>query len=144
MKISTKGRYALRLMLDLALHCTDEPVRIKDVAKRQEISIKYMEQIVSVLTKAGYVNSIRGPQGGYLLARKPEEYSVGMILRLTEGSLSPVACLEGEKNLCARQEDCVTLRLWVELDDAIKSVVDKYTLADLVEWQQKKANNYVI
>lgn len=144
MKISTKGRYALRLMLDLALHDTDGPVRIKDVAKRQEISIKYLEQIVSVLTKAGYVNSIRGPQGGYKLARKPEEYSVGMILRQTEGSLSPVACLEGEKNLCTRQEDCVTLRVWVELDEAIKSVVDKYTLADVVEWQQNKANNYVI
>lgn len=144
MKISTKGRYALRLMLDLALHDTNEPVRIKDVAKRQDLSIKYLEQIVSVLTKAGYVNSIRGPQGGHMLARRPEEYSIGMILRLTEGSLSPVTCLEGEKNLCARQEDCVTLRLWVELDEAIKSVVDKYTLADLVVWQQEVANNYII
>lgn len=144
MKISTKGRYALRLMLDLALHNTEEPVRIKDVAKRQDLSIKYLEQIVSVLTKSGFVRSIRGPQGGYLLSKKPEEYLVGMILRAIEGSLSPVACLEGEKNECTRQQECATLRLWVELDEAIKGVVDKYTLADLVQWQQEKANNYII
>ena len=122
MKVSTRGRYALRLMLDLALNNTGEPVRLKDVAKRQEISEKYLEQIISILNKAGFVKSVRGPAGGYSLKRKPEEYTVGMILRLTEGSLAPVDCVE----------------------DAINSVVDNITLADLVEWQMQKSNEYVI
>ena len=89
MKISTKGRYALRLMLDLALNNSGKPVRIRDVSERQNISDKYLEQIISVLNKARFVRSIRGPQGGYLLTRRPEEYTVGMILRLTEGSMAP-------------------------------------------------------
>ena len=144
MKISTKGRYALRLMLDIALHDTDEPVRVKDIAKRQNISVKYLEQIISVLVRAEYLRSIRGPQGGYRLTRKPEDYKVGMILRLTEGSLAPVDCLMGEDNDCSRASECVTLRLWKELDQAIKSVVDKYTLADLMEWHQEMGNDYVI
>ncbi len=144
MKISTKGRYALRLMLDLALHDHDAPVRIRDIAARQDISDKYLEQIISGLNKAGYVKSIRGPQGGYRLAKETSYYTVGMILRLTEGSLAPVACLEDEVNQCMRQESCATLRLWQKLDDAIKSVVDTVTLADLVEWHQEKIDNYVI
>ena len=94
MKISTKGRYALRLMLDLALNNTGEAVSLKDIARRQDISDKYLEQIISILNKAGYVRSIRGAQGGYMLAREPETYTVGTILRLTEGSMKPVACLE--------------------------------------------------
>lgn len=144
MKISTKGRYALRLMLDLALNNSGEPVRIKDIAARQEISDKYLEQIISTLNKAGYVKSIRGPQGGYLLTREPGKYTVGMILRLTEGSLAPVACLEDEVNSCPRQDSCATLRLWQMLDEAISDVVDKVTLADLVEWQDQISDNYVI
>lgn len=144
MKISTKGRYALRLMLDLALNNTGEPVRIKDIAARQEISDKYLEQIISTLNKAGYVKSIRGPQGGYRLAKEPEKYTVGMILRLTEGSLAPVSCLEEDVNTCERQEMCVTLRLWQMLNNAISDVVDKVTLADLVEWQNQILDNYVI
>lgn len=144
MKISTKGRYALRLMLDLALYGNQEPVRLKDVAKRQEISIKYLEQIISVLQKAGYVKSIRGAQGGYHLMKAPEDYTVGMILRLIEGDLAPVACLEDEVNQCPRQASCVTLRLWKELDAAIRGVVDKYTLADLVEWSKEGALDFVI
>lgn len=144
MKISTKGRYALRLMLDIALNDAAGPVRIKDVAARQDISDKYLEQIVSVLNKAGYVRSIRGPQGGYQLIKKPEEYTVGMILRLTEGSLAPVSCLEYEENDCPRQEACATLRVWMMLNEAVKDVVDKVTLADLVEWQLESQSNYVI
>lgn len=144
MKISTKGRYALRLMLDLALNNTGEPVRIKDIAVRQEISDKYLEQIISTLNKAGYVKSIRGPQGGYRLTREPEKYTAGMILRLTEGSLAPVSCLEEEVNDCPRQDGCATLRLWQMLDNAISDVVDKVTLADLVEWQNQISDNYVI
>ncbi len=144
MKISTKGRYALRLMLDLALNNTGEPVRIKEISTRQEISEKYLEQIISVLNKAGYVKSVRGPQGGYLLTREPSQYTVGMILRLTEGSLAPVACLDGEVNTCERQDRCVTLRLWKMIDSAVSGVVDKVTLADLVDWQSAMVDNYVI
>lgn len=144
MKVSTKGRYALRLMLDLALNSNGEPVQIKEIAARQGISNKYLEQIISVLNKAGYVKSIRGPQGGYLLTQKPKDYTVGMILRLTEGSMAPVSCLEFEVNDCPRQESCVTLQLWKKLDDAIKGVIDTVTLADLVDWQMQKSDYYMI
>lgn len=144
MKISTKGRYALRLMIDIAMHEGADPVRIKDISKRQEVSEKYLEQIIAVLNKAGYVKSIRGPKGGYLLAKKPKDYTAGMILRLTEGSMAPVSCLEFEENDCPRQEQCATLELWKRLDTAIKDVVDSVTLEDLVEWQKGKADFYAI
>lgn len=145
MKVSTKGRYALRLMLDLALE-ENQVVRLKDVAKRQNISVKYLEQIISVFQKCGYVKSMRGPGGGYMLAKKPEEYTAGMILRQIEGSLAPVACLENEVNTCARKEGCVTLRFWEMLYDAINGVVDKVTLADLVNWEKELNGNmdYII
>ncbi|MBQ7863935.1 MAG: Rrf2 family transcriptional regulator [Lachnospiraceae bacterium] len=136
MKISTKGRYALRLMIDLATNDAGEPIRIKEVAARQGISDKYLEQIISVLNKAGFVKSVRGPQGGYILKKKPEEYTVGMILRLTEGSLAPVACVEEEETDCERQGGCVTYILWKKLNDAISDVVDTVTLQDLVSWKQ--------
>ena len=144
MKISTRGRYALRMMLDLAAYDTGSPVRIREIAKRQEISVKYMEQIVAILTKAGFVKSIRGPQGGYCLTRKPGEYVLGDILRLTEGSLVPVECLETAENPCSRASGCAALRFWKELDEAIRSVVDRYTLEDLLQWQQEAGNNYII
>lgn len=144
MKISTKGRYALRLMLDIAQHGGGSPVRIKDIAARQGISVKYLEQIVAVLARAGYLKSIRGPQGGYRLVRNPEEYTTGSILRLTEGSLAPVECLEGSVNDCPRADSCVTLRLWKELDNAVKSVVDRYTLQDLLNWSEEAGSNFVI
>lgn len=144
MKISTKGRYALRLMLDLAQNNTGEPIRIKDIAARQGISDKYLEQIISTLNKAGYVKSIRGPQGGYRLTKDPVWYTVGKILRLTEGSLAPVACLDDEVNICERQDTCATLKLWQMLNKAISDVVDQVTLADLVEWENEKLSNYVI
>ena len=136
MKISTKGRYALRLMLDIALNDAKTPVRIKDIAERQQISDKYLEQIVSSLNKAGFVKSLRGPQGGYRLTKKPEEYTVGMILRLREGSLAPVACLDDDINNCTRADRCPTLILWEKLYDAISEVVDNITLADLISWQK--------
>ncbi|MBM6725955.1 RrF2 family transcriptional regulator [Megamonas funiformis] len=136
MKISTKGRYALRLMLDIALNDAKTPVRIKDIAERQQISDKYLEQIVSSLNKAGFVKSLRGPQGGYRLTKKPEEYTVGMILRLIEGSLAPVACLDDDINNCTRADRCPTLILWEKLYDAISKVVDNITLADLISWQK--------
>ena len=141
MRISTKGRYAIKLMLDLATNDNGEPIRLKDVARRQEISEKYLEQIISVLNKAGYVKSVRGPQGGYLLQRRPEEYTVGMILRLTEGSLCPVACLETESNECERCDTCETLQVWKDLNNAINKVVDSVTIADLVARHQESIEN---
>ncbi|MBQ8306358.1 MAG: Rrf2 family transcriptional regulator [Blautia sp.] len=143
MRISTKGRYAIRLMLDLAAHNSGDPIRLKDVAARQEISDKYLEQIISVLNKAGFVRSVRGPMGGYVLTRRPEEYTVGMILRLTEGSLAPVECTE-MPGTCDREEECVTRILWNRIAEAVSGVVDHVTLEDLLSWQQEKENNYFI
>jgi len=138
MKISTRGRYALRLMLDLALNSQDQFVTIKSVAERQEISYKYLEQIITVLNKAGFVKSVRGAQGGYKLTRPPEEYTVGMILRQIEGNLVPVACMEDEPNQCPRSGKCVTLDVWKQLGDAINNVLDGITLADLVKKAHEK------
>lgn len=137
MKISTKGRYALRLMLDLALNDTGEFISIKAISARQEISEKYLEQIITMLNKAGFVKSSRGAQGGYRLTRSPKEYTVGMILRLTEGSLAPVVCLEDEPNQCPRYEDCITIAVWQKLYEAINQVVDYVTLAELAETHSK-------
>ena len=144
MRISTKGRYALRLMLDLALHNTGMPVRIKEIASRQEISDKYLEQIVAVLNKAGYVRSVRGPHGGYLLTRKPEEYTVGMILRLTEGSLAPVECLDSQAGACEKSDDCVTVLVYRKMNEAVNEVIDHITLADLMGWKLQKDGDYMI
>ena len=132
MKISTKGRYALRLMIDLAQHDAAGYIPLRDISKRQEISAKYLEQIVVQLSRAGFVISTRGAQGGYQLARHPSEYTVGEILRITEGSLAPVACLEHDPVECARAEDCMTLDFWRGLYDAVNRYVDSVTLEDLV------------
>lgn len=144
MKISTKGRYALRLMLDLATYNTGEPVSIKDIAKRQQISEKYLEQIIAILNKAGFVRSIRGAQGGYLLKKEPKAYTVGMILRQTEGDLAPVDCVGKESAECKRREACVTVKIYEKINAAINGVVDNITLEDLLEWQSEKANQYYI
>ena len=137
MKISTKGRYALRLMLDLALSNDGQPVSLRDVAKRQGISDKYLEQIVVILGKAGYLRSTRGPQGGYMLAKDPGQYTAGDILRLIEGKLAPVACLEDETNQCLRQETCATLKFWEGLYRVINEYVDSVTLQELAEEHRK-------
>jgi Rrf2 family protein len=144
MKISTKGRYASRVMLDLAINDTGEPVRLKDIARRQEISEKYLEQIISILNRAGYVKSIRGAHGGYMLSKKPEGYTIGMILRLTEGSLAPVECLEENAASCDRKTGCATNYVWEKLYAAINEVVDSITIADLVEIERNKVCDYVI
>lgn len=144
MKISTKGRYALRLMMDLAENNTGSPISLKDVAKRQDISDKYLEQIISILNKAGYVRSVRGAQGGYMLKMESQNYTVGMILRQTEGSLAPVACIEDDEIVCDRQQQCVTSIVYKKINDAISGVVDNITLQDLVDWQNEKNGNYVI
>ncbi|MGE4549168.1 MAG: Rrf2 family transcriptional regulator [Intestinibacillus sp.] len=141
MKISTKGRYALRLMLDLALHDTGAAVPIKVIAARQGISEKYLEQIIALLTRAGFVSSTRGARGGYRLSRPPGEYSVGMILRLTEGSLAPVACVEDDPDPCGRESSCATRYVWNKLNEAIGCVVDSITLDELVQIQLGQAEN---
>ena len=132
MKISTKGRYALRMMLDLAAHQGDGYVALKDIAQRQEISKKYLEQIVPMLGKSNILRTTRGYQGGYRLARAPQDYTVGEILRLTEGSLAPVACLDGDCKGCSRSDECPTLDVWKNLDKLINDYLDGVTLDQLV------------
>lgn len=131
MRFSTKGRYALRLMIDLACHNDGSYIALKDISRRQGISIKYLEQIVTQLNRAGYVKSVRGPQGGYRLAKKPEDYTAGDILRITEGSLAPISCLETAENSCPRKQTCGTLPFWTGLSEVIDQYVDQYTLKDL-------------
>ena len=135
MKISTKGRYAIRIMLDIASHKDQQRVSLKEIANRQEISVKYMEQIISLLCKAGLLKSTRGAQGGYSLAKDPAQYRLGEILRVTEGELAPVACLEGHDNHCPRKAICETLPFWQGLYALINDYVDQYTLDDLLEQQ---------
>ena len=133
MKISTKGRYALRLMIDMAEHPSAGNIPLKDISARQGVSIKYLEQIVGQLAKAGLVKSVRGPQGGYRLAQEPEDYRVGDILRVIEGNLAPVSCLDENINNCPRNQLCKTLNFWQGLYDVVAQYVDGVTLADIAE-----------
>ena len=137
MKISAKSRYALHLMLELAMQERGINLSIKSVAEAHGISEKYLEQIIPVLVRGGFVKSARGAKGGYHLVKDPEEYTVGMILRLVEGGIAPVSCLDDEVNQCTRCKDCVTLDLWEQVDRAISNVVDHVTLADLVDKQRR-------
>ena len=132
MIVSTKGRYALRVMIDLAEQHTQERTPLKEIAERQEISQKYIEAIMTLLSKNGFVEAVHGKGGGYKLNKKPEEYKVGDILRLTEGTLSPVACLEKGAAECPRKNVCRTLSLWTKLDDLVENYLDSVTLADLM------------
>lgn len=136
MKISTKGRYALRIMIDLAENINQAPIRVRDIAGRQGISEKYLEQIIAMFNKAEYVKSIRGAQGGYLLTREPKEYTVGMILRLAEGSIAPVSCVDDIPSECERRDKCASAKLWQKMNDAVNEVVDNTTLQDLLDWQK--------
>ena len=131
MKISSKGRYALRMMIDIARHNKGEWISIKDISERQGISIKYLEQIVTNLTKSGLLLSSRGPQGGYMLSRDAEKYTAGEILRVIEGKLAPVACLENDANLCERKGLCPTINFWEGIYKVINNYVDSVTLQDL-------------
>lgn len=132
MRVSTKGRYALRIMADLAMHDNGEFIRLKDIAQRQSLTLKYLEQIMPMLTRAGLVKSLRGNNGGYMLARKPEEYTAGEILRVAEGSLAPLVCIEDTPNRCPRKDSCVTLSFWEGLWDVVNNYVDNVTLAELI------------
>lgn len=133
MKISTKGRYALRLMLDLADHKNDGYVALKDIAERQNISKKYLEQIVPMLNKSNMLITSRGFQGGYMLAKSPNNYTVGDILRIIEGKLAPVACLEDDENQCPRAAECITLGVWQGLSNVINEYLDSITLQDILD-----------
>lgn len=137
MKISTKGRYALRLMLDLAIHHNGSAIPLKEVAARQEISDKYLEQIVTQLSRGGMVRSVRGAAGGYLLTREPSEYTVGEILRQLEGNLAPVGCAV-PGGTCRRADRCVTMDVWRQIREAVDQVVDHITLAELVDRYREK------
>ena len=145
MKISTKGRYALRMLLDLAQHQNDGYVALKDIARRQNVSKKYLEQIVPMLNKSDILLASRGFQGGYRLAQSPDKYTVGMILRITEGSLAPVACLDHDPILSDRSADCITLPVWQGLSRAINEYLDSITLQDILDQQQAAfVNDYSI
>ena len=133
MKISAKSRYALHLMLALAMQEQGVNLSVKTVAESQGISEKYLEQIIPLLIRGGLVRSVRGAKGGYHLTRTPDDYTVGMILRAVEGGIAPVSCLNDEVNRCEKCRECVTLDLWEQVDRAISNVVDHVTLADLVD-----------
>lgn len=144
MKISTKGRYALRLMVDLAEHKDSGFIALKDVAKRQNISKKYLEQIVPVLNGAGLLTTNRGNRGGYKLAKEPKEYTVGDILRITEGSIAPVSCLESEVNSCERKNFCQTLYVWEGLYKVVNEYLDGITVQDIVDKIESVTVDYII
>ena len=144
MKISTKGRYALRMLLDLSVNGNGGYTALRDIAERQNISKKYLEQIVPVLHKAEILVTTRGFQGGYKLARDPENITVGEILRLTEGNLAPVVCLETEHNDCKRAGECVTLHIWEGLQKVISDYLDSITLKDMIEKCETGKNDKII
>lgn len=143
MKISTRGRYALRVMVDLAEHSGGLFIPLKDIVAREEISQKYLEGIMTDLSKAGLVDGQHGKGGGYRLNRAPEEYTVGEILRVTEGDLAPIACLEKEANVCERAQECKTLPMWKKLYDMINNFFDSVSIADLTS-NEGGGNEYII
>ncbi len=144
MRVSTKGRYALRMLVDLAEHHNDGYIALKDIANRQAVSKKYLEQIVPVLNKTNILQTNRGFQGGYRLAVSPDECTVGEIIRLTEGSLAPLACVDDEAVNCERAQDCSTLFVWQGLKDVVENYLDSITLQDIVERHQEKATDEYI
>ncbi len=145
MMVSTKGRYALRVMIDLAEHNTGEYIPLSGIAQRQDISAKYLESIISVLSREGFVHGLRGKGGGYKLTRQPENYTVGSILKLTEGTLAPVACLDDGALPCERAAECRTLPMWQQLDKLIDDFFEGITLAQLcAETKENSGDNYSI
>ena len=132
MIVSTKGRYALMVMIDLANHDNGGYISLADISERQKLSMKYLENVVSMLNKGGLLRSFRGKKGGYRLIRSPEEYNIGEILRITEGSLAPVDCIKSGEVNCGRADSCVTLPLWIGLDKVIDEYLDNISLQDLI------------
>ena len=133
MLVSTKGRYAMRVMIDLAEHSSGGYIPLRDVAERQEISEKYLESIVVLLSKAGLLEGLRGKGGGYKLSKRPEQYTAGSILKLTEGTMAPVACLEDRANSCPRASECRTLPMWEKLNSQLEQFFEGVTIADLMK-----------
>lgn len=143
MLISSKGRYALRVLTDMAEHQSDGYIPLKEIAQRQDISEKYLESIIKTLVKANILVGLRGKGGGYRLSKAPDQFTVGSILQLTEGSLSPVSCLEAGSAPCARVAECRTLSLWQGLDKVIRDYLNQYTIADLMQMYEP-GDNYII
>ncbi len=141
MMISTRGRYALRMMIDLAEHKNEDFVALKDIAERQDISKKYLEQIIPVLNRSGFLQTSRGSGGGYRLIKKPDEYTVGEILRATEGSMAPVSCLEGSVNTCPRRAECATLPIWAGLQKIVDEYLNGITLQDILDNRKSSIGN---
>ena len=136
MRISTRGRYALKIMLDLALNYSDDYVSLRGIAERQNVSAKYLEQIIAMLSNAKLIKSTRGKSGGHRLAKAPAEYTVGEILRATEGSLAPISCVEDSPNKCTQSGCCPTLFFWEGLNKTINEYIDSTTLEDVVNEEQ--------
>lgn len=145
MKISTKGRYAVRMLVDLAEHKDEGFVALKDIAERQEISKKYLEQIVPLLNKSGILKANRGYQGGYMLAKDPADLTICEILKITEGSVAPVACLDFEPIQCERAEECSTLYIWEGLYKVITDYLNGITIQDIIDKNSENGyDNYTI
>lgn len=144
MKISTKGRYALRMLIELAGKKEEGFIALKEIAARQGISKKYLEQIVPIMNNSGLLLTNRGYQGGYKLAKEPSEITVGMILRATEGSLAPVACLENTSEICDRRDHCLSLYVWKGLEKVINEYLDGITLQDILEQENISYSDYII
>ena len=144
MKVSTKGGYAVRVMLDLAMHNTGEYIPLKEISARQNITVKYLEQIIGMLNRAGMLNSLRGNNGGYRLAKAPEEYTIGDVLRITEGNVSLAPCIEEGSEDCERRSDCAALSFWSGLDKVINDYIDSYTLADLMKKAEENDWDYYV
>ena len=142
MMISTKGRYALRVMIDLAQQCQTGFIPLKEIAKRQNISQKYLESIMGILSKNHFIEAVHGKGGGYRLNREPQDYRVGDILRLTDGSLAPVSCLECSGESCEHAAECRTLPMWRKLDKMVNEYLDSVTIADLL--QGEAPDQYII
>ena len=142
MKVSTRGRYALRLMIDLAQHNDDGYISLKEISARQDITVRYLEQIIAILLKAGFVQSFRGKSGGYRLSRHPREYTTEDILKLTEGSLLPLSCTASQNSPCPRASSCATLPFWRGLQKVIEDYLGRVTLEDLAEQQKEIGCDY--
>lgn len=144
MKISTRGRYALRMMIDLAQHYCDKYISLKEITKRQGISKKYMEQIIPLLNQRHLLRTAKGQHGGYMLGRKPEDITVAEIVSCAEGGLNIIDCLEDDPNQCPRAEDCLTLPIWQGLNDLIYNYLNGITLQDILDQQAADIGTYVI
>ncbi|MCF6464137.1 RrF2 family transcriptional regulator [Clostridium sp. Cult1] len=141
MRLSTRGRYGLKAMFQLALHYGEGPIPLNTIATAQELSENYLEQLVSTLRKAGLLNSVRGAQGGYMLAKSPKEITVGNILRVLEGDMAPADCVIDNANGCEKEENCVTKLVWMQMRDSINQVIDSISLQDMLDEQAEMVSN---